>query len=143
MNRTPFDLPEAESELVSGYNTEYSGMKFALFFLAEYAATFIMSVFTVVLFLGGYTSPLPGYISDALLSMLHVHTPIICAIANTFEQLGWLLGKTYAVIITIMWVRATLPRFRVDHMMGFSWKVLLPISLVNLLIVAAYKLVFP
>ncbi len=128
VNRIPFDLPEAESELVSGYNTEYSGMKFALFFLAEYSALFIISVLIVTLFLGGYTSPLGFYLTQI---------PVLIHI----EQAFWLVMKTYAIIFTIMWIRATLPRLRADQLMAFSWKFLLPLALVNLVIVAVWKVV--
>lgn len=142
VNRIPFDLPEAESELVSGYNTEYSGMKFALFFLAEYAALFVMSVLIVTLFLGGYSSPLGAYISQILFK------PILNnqAVLNLFvgvEQAFWLILKTYVVIFVIMWIRATLPRLKADQLMAFSWKFLLPLSLLNLVIVAVYRYFIP
>jgi len=128
VNRIPFDLPEAESELVSGYNTEYSGMKFALFFLAEYAALFIISVLIATLFLGGYTSPLGFYLVQ-IPALIHI------------EQAFWLVAKTYAIIFMIMWIRATLPRLRADQLMAFSWKFLLPLALINLVIVAVWKVV--
>lgn len=125
INRIPFDLPEAESELVSGYNTEYSGMKFALFFLAEYAALFILSVLIATLFFGGYLSPFKDYVSIVYLSHIiptfWLHNAVI-----PLEQCGWLAGKTCFIIFTIMWIRATLPRLRADQLMGFSWKFLLP-----------------
>jgi NADH-quinone oxidoreductase subunit H len=109
LNRTPFDLPEGESELVGGYNTEYSSMRFALFFVAEYANLFTWSLLTSLLFFGGWGGPLlPGWI--------------------------WLTLKTYAIVFVIIWVRATLPRVRVDQLMGFGWKVLLPAALINVLI---------
>ncbi len=128
VNRIPFDLPEAESELVSGYNTEYSGMKFALFFLAEYAALFIISVLIATLFLGGYTSPLGFYLIQ-IPAFIHI------------EQAFWLVAKTYAIIFVIIWIRGTLPRLRADQLMAFSWKFLLPLALVNLVIVAVWKVV--
>lgn len=130
LNRVPFDLPEAESELVSGYNTEYSGMKFALFFLAEYAALFIYSALIATLFLGGYSSPLGGYI----LSFIPYVKKVVF-----FEQAFWLMSKTFAIILLIMWIRATLPRLRADQLMSFSWKFLLPLSFLNLLFVALLK----
>ena len=111
-NRTPFDLPEAESELVSGYNTEYSGMKFALFFLAEFANLFVISAIAVVMFLGAWNSPLPWQI-----------------LPGPF----WFLIKVFFVILVIMWLRWTLPRLRVDQLMYVCWKVLIPISLVVLI----------
>ena len=138
INRVPFDLPEAESELVSGYNTEYSGMKFALFFLAEYAALFIISVLTSILFFGGYLSPFNDYLSFMFLPNL-INNDLLVNIAVHIEQVFWLISKTYFVIFLIMLIRATLPRLRVDQLMGFSWKYLLPLSFFNLLFVAVYS----
>lgn len=109
VNRVPFDIPEAESELVAGYHTEYSGMKFAMFFVAEYTNVFIVSAVATTLFLGGWQGPfLPGVV--------------------------WFLLKTYGVISFLMWMRWTLPRLRMDQMMSFAWKVLTPLALVNLLV---------
>jgi NADH:ubiquinone oxidoreductase subunit H len=142
INRVPFDLPEAESELVSGYNTEYSGMKFALFFLAEYAALFIISVVISTLFLGGYLSPFNDYLSVIFLKELLNNPDILNAIVH-LEQAFWIIAKTYSVILAIIWVRATLPRLRADQLMAFSWKFLLPLSLVNLLVLAVFRYVFP
>ena len=106
-NRVPFDIPEAESELVAGFHTEYSGMKFAMFFLGEYTNLFIVSAIAATLFLGGWQGPfLP---------------PVI-----------WFLIKTYGIITVMMWFRWTFPRIRVDQLMGFTWKVLTPISFANL-----------
>jgi len=108
-NRTPFDLPEAESELVAGYHTEYSGMRFALFFLAEYTNIFIVSAVATTFFLGGYQGPfLPGIL--------------------------WFLIKSYALVFVIMWLRWTYPRVRFDQLLNFSWKVLIPLTFINLLI---------
>ncbi|MFH0702309.1 MAG: NADH-quinone oxidoreductase subunit NuoH [bacterium] len=142
INRIPFDLPEAESELVSGYNTEYSGMKFALFFLAEYAALFIISVLTVTLFLGGYLSPFNDYLSVILFKNIILNKQILNIFVH-IEQGFWLIAKTYFLIFATMWIRATLPRLRADQLMGFSWKFLLPLSFVNLIIVAVYRYIFP
>ncbi len=108
-NRTPFDLPEAESELVAGYHTEYSGMRFALFFLAEYSNIFIVSAIATTFFLGGYQGPfLPGIL--------------------------WFLIKSYALVFIIIWFRWTFPRVRFDQLLNFSWKVLIPLTFINLLI---------
>jgi len=138
VNRIPFDLPEAESELVSGYNTEYSGMKFALFFLGEYSALFIMSVLTITLYFGGYTSPFSDYVSVLLFKNI-LNNPYLLNIFVHFEQAFWLVVKTYALIFLIIWIRATLPRLRADQLMSFAWKFLLPLSLLNLFIVACLK----
>jgi NADH-quinone oxidoreductase subunit H len=109
VNRVPFDIPEAESELGAGYHTEYTGMKFAMFFVAEYTNLFIISAVATTLFLGGWQGPLlPSFV--------------------------WFLLKAYGVIFLLMWVRWTLPRVRMDQMMSFAWKVLTPMALLNLLI---------
>lgn len=134
LNRCPFDLPEAESELVSGYNTEYSGMKFAFFFLAEYAMMFIMCAFMATLFLGGFLSPFGFYLSEKFIS-----NNFIAQICVYFEQVFWLFLKTFFLIFCMMWVRATLPRLKSNQLMGFAWKVLLPLSFLNLLIVCIIK----
>lgn len=123
VNRTPFDIPEAESELVSGYHTEYSGMKFAMFFLAEYANMFAVSAVVSAIFFGGYQSPF-GYLGNTLgLSWL---IPI--------EQFLWFTAKGLFFVFVQMWLRWTLPRFRVDQLMAFCWKYLIPISFFILLI---------
>jgi NADH:ubiquinone oxidoreductase subunit H len=132
VNRIPFDLPEAESELVSGYNTEYSGMKFALFFLAEYASLFGMSALMAVLFFGGYYSPFGGLV----LEKLGVKEPMLLQA----EMATWLILKTYVFIALAMLIRGTLPRLKPDQLMGFSWKFLIPLSLVNIFLIAVLKL---
>ncbi len=109
INRTPFDMPESESELVGGINTEYSSMRFALFFVAEYMNIFTWSLICVLLFGGGWNGPV-------------------------LPDIFWLLAKTYLVIFLVIWVRATLPRVRVDQLMGLGWRLLLPASLINVLI---------
>ena len=124
VNRTPFDIPEAESEIVAGYHTEYSGMKFAMFFLAEYANMFAVSAIVSALFFGGYQSPF-GYLGNLLgISWL---IPI--------EQFFWFTAKGVFFVIVQMWLRWTLPRFRVDQLMSFCWKYLIPFSFVILLLV--------
>jgi NADH-quinone oxidoreductase subunit H len=124
VNRTPFDIPEAESELVSGYHTEYSGMKFAIFFLAEYANMFAISVIVSALFLGGFQSPI-GYVGNLF------GLPWLIP----FEQFFWFASKGIFFVFVQMWLRWTLPRFRVDQLMAFCWKYLIPFSFVILLIV--------
>ena len=122
-NRTPFDLPEAEQELVGGYHTEYSSMKFALFFLAEYAAVVVSSAVIVTLYLGGWQVPyLQNFgLPDMLVSVLQV--------------LAFVLKVVFMVFVFI-WVRWTIPRFRYDQLMNLGWKVMLPISIANLVITA-------
>jgi NADH-quinone oxidoreductase subunit H len=115
-NRSPFDMPEAEQELTAGYHTEYSGMKFALFFMAEYIKIIAISMIASTLFLGGYLGPF-------------------------VDQVPWLgpiylFIKTLIMIFVFIWVRATFPRFRYDRLMAFGWKVLLPLALLNVFIAA-------
>lgn len=124
VNRTPFDIPEAESELVSGFHTEYSGMKFAMFFLAEYANMFAVSAIVAALFLGGYQSPF-GYLGNLL--GIEWLIPI--------EQFLWFTIKGVSLVLLQMWLRWTLPRLRVDQLMAASWKYLIPISFVNLIFI--------
>ena len=116
VNRSPFDMPEAEQELTAGYHVEYSGMKFALFFMAEYGKMIAVSLIAATLFLGSYWGP--G--------------------VDQFPLLGpfYLAIKTLAVLFVMIWFRATLPRFRYDRLMGFGWKIMLPIALLNVLITA-------
>ena len=136
VNRIPFDLPEAESELVSGYNTEYSGMKFALFFLAEYTALFIICCLASILFLGGGHLPVSQNIEQNILQNLQT---------SGVGDISWFLPsivimlKAYVLIFGSVWVRATLPRLRYDQLMSFSWKYLIPLSLINIFIVAVLK----
>jgi NADH-quinone oxidoreductase subunit H len=130
VNRTPFDIPEAESELVSGYHTEYSGMKFAMFFLAEYANMFAVSAIVATLFFGGYHSPF-GYLGNTL--NINWLIPI--------EQFFWFTFKGIFFVFVQMWLRWTLPRLRVDQLMAASWKYLIPISFFNLLIIGIISLI--
>ncbi len=134
MNRLPFDFPEAESELVAGYNCEYSGMKFAMFFLAEYAMTFILSALVVVLFLGGYNAPFDFYITDCFnLSV------ILREIFINFEQFFWLIFKTGIIIMLIMLIRAAYPRLRTDKTLDLCWYIFIPLSIFNLFIAIIIK----
>jgi NADH-quinone oxidoreductase subunit H len=123
-NRHPFDLPEAEGELVAGYNVEYSSMTFALFFLGEYANMILMSGMTSILFLGGWWSP------------------IDLAIFNAIPGLVWFIAKILLMLFVFIWVRATVPRYRYDQLMRLGWKVFLPISLLWVVIVAGYVVYF-
>jgi len=125
-NRTPFDLPEAESELVAGYFVEYSGFRFALFFLGEYIAMFIMASLATVCFLGGWT--VPWYITKALPFLTYV------------PGIVWFLIKVYAFIFFYYWIRATLPRYRYDQLMAIGWKIFIPIALVNLTVTGLVKI---
>jgi NADH-quinone oxidoreductase subunit H len=117
VNRTPFDLPEAESELVQGFNTEYSGMRFAMFYLSEYANLFTVSAVTVALFLGGWSSPFAEIMTGPLWGIF------------------WFVSKAFIFVLLQIWVRWTLPRLRVDQLMYVSWKVLTPWLFVCLLAV--------
>lgn len=134
LNRCPFDLPEAESELVAGYNTEYSGMRFALFFLAEYANLFVMSAFIATLFFGGFLPVTTKYLSEYIFSDSQYLQVFIY-----FEQVFWLVLKSFIIVFLIMLVRATLPRLGVKSLMKFSWYVLLPLAMVNFLVIAIIK----
>ena len=187
-NRTPFDLTEADSEIVAGFATEYSGMRFGFFFFAEYVNVFIVSALLVTLFLGGWNAPLPwpwpihlsldpGSLGVGLLILL-VLAPIVgtlvlaapiwvartdwptwqalvvgfvlfnllvlaalllwaLASIDWLPGLVWFMAKTYLLVFVFIWMRATLPRVRVDQLMGFAWKWLLPASLLNLVVTAA------
>jgi NADH-quinone oxidoreductase subunit H len=148
VNRIPFDLPEAESELVSGYNTEYTGMKFALFFLAEYTNLFIASGVAAILFLGGAHLPISALAESklyAVFSNLTFDLPIIGDWGGLLSGLNltWLipstvlLSKIYLMFLLAIWIRATLPRLRQDQLMEFGWKYLIPLTLAIIFIVAA------
>lgn len=124
-NRAPFDLAEAESELTAGFHTEYSGMKFALFFLAEYVNVFIVCAIGATLFLGGW---MPFHIG---------HWEGFNHIMDYIPSSIWFFGKTFFLIFLIMWFRWTFPRLRIDQLLNLEWKYLLPISLFNILLVTA------
>jgi NADH-quinone oxidoreductase subunit H len=127
-NRTPFDLPEAESELVAGYHTEYSSMKFAMFFMAEYANMITVACVATLLFLGGANSPF-GHIFD---NVAILNGTVIGAILPIF----WFVAKILFFLLLYIWVRGTLPRFRYDQLMNFGWKFLLPVAILNILATA-------
>jgi NADH-quinone oxidoreductase subunit H len=114
-NRAPFDLPEAETELVAGFHTEYSSMKFAMFFMAEYANMITVSALATTIFLGGWLGPIGP-------------SPV------------WFLGKVFLLLFLFIWFRATLPRFRYDQLMSFGWKRLLPLALLNVVWSALWAL---
>ena len=124
-NRAPFDLAEAESELTAGFHTEYSGMKFALFFLAEYVNVFIVCALGATLFLGGW---MPFHIG---------HWEGFNHVMDFIPSSFWFFGKTFFLIFLIMWFRWTFPRLRIDQLLNLEWKYLLPISLFNILLVTA------
>jgi len=121
-NRNPFDLPEAEAELVAGFHTEYSGMKFAFFYLAEYANMLVVSSVAVIFFFGGWLRPFPNV---EILGFLDVIPPFF-----------WYAGKVLAFIFVYIWFRGTFPRYRFDQLMQIGWKWLLPLSLANIALVA-------
>ena len=191
-NRTPFDLTEADSEIVAGFATEYSGMRFGFFFFAEYVNVFIASGLTVALFMGGWNAPFnwpwpitvsldPGGLGIGLLLLLTIGPPLAIAVLGlpfyllnsrikfwqaliigfvlfnliavgavlglaflSFDWvvgLLWFMGKTYVFVFTFVWMRGTLPRVRIDQLMGFAWKWLLPAALLNLFVTALAILV--
>jgi NADH-quinone oxidoreductase subunit H len=118
-NRAPFDLPEADAELVAGYQTEYGGMRFGSFMLAEYLEMFVISGIAATFFLGGWHGPGPGFLD-----------PI------------WMLAKIFALLLVFIWVRATLPRLRYDQLMSLGWKVMLPLATLNILVTAVLVVVW-
>src|SRR5438034_1318887 len=122
-NRSPFDLPEGESEIIAGYFIEYSGFKFAVFFLAEYLGMFAVSGMAITLFLGGWTAPL--------------------ALLDWLPSWFWFFGKLMALILLFIWIRATVPRLRIDQLMHFAWKFMLPMALINILDAGLWRFLPP
>jgi NADH-quinone oxidoreductase subunit H len=122
-NRSPFDLPEGESEIIAGYYIEYSGFKFALFFLGEYIGMFAVSGLAITLFLGGWHAPVP----------------FLAWVPSYF----WFFAKLLALISVFIWVRGTLPRLRMDQLMNFAWKFMLPMALVNILAAGVWRFMPP
>jgi NADH-quinone oxidoreductase subunit H len=127
-NRAPFDLPEAEQELTGGFHTEYSGMRFALFFLAEYANMIVVSSVATTLFLGGWLRPFPNI---AMLGFLDI-----------VPSWMWFLIKSFVFLYIFIWVRATLPRYRYDQLMRLGWKVLIPLAIANLVVTGILKVLW-
>lgn len=129
-NRAPFDIPEAESELVSGFHTEYTGIRFALIFLGEYSMMFLTGMFGVVLFLGGWNTPLPNIAGLQLADWT----------TGPFWGIFWILVKVLTVVGIQMWIRWTLPRLRVDQLMSLCWKVLTPLAFLCMLISGLWQI---
>ncbi len=148
-NRAPFDLPEAETELVAGYHTEYTSMKFATFFLGEYANMIVVSAIATTLFLGGYKGLIP-WLNQLPPFMVHLYSanasggrdlfhwgvPVLTDIINAFIPVVWFTAKILAGLYFFIWIRATMPRLRYDMLMKFGWQGVLPIALVNILLLA-------
>ncbi|MFA6120626.1 MAG: NADH-quinone oxidoreductase subunit NuoH [Sideroxydans sp.] len=124
-NRAPFDLAEGESEIVAGFHVEYSGMGFAIFFLAEYANMILIAAMTSVMFLGGWLNPFHGW-------------PVLGELTDAIPGLIWMLGKMSAMLFIFLWFRATFPRYRYDQLMRLGWKVFIPLTLIWVVVVAAW-----
>ena len=124
-NRAPFDMPEAEQELTGGFHTEYSGMRFARFFLAEYANMIVISSVATTLFMGGWLRPFPSVEALGFLDLI--------------PSWIWFIGKTFAFLYVFLWIRATLPRYRYDQLMRLGWKVLIPIAIGNVVVSGVVK----
>jgi NADH-quinone oxidoreductase subunit H len=132
-NRAPFDLPEAESELVAGYLTEYSGMRWAMFFLGEYGNMTVVSAIATTLFLGGWSGPGVAYLTGL--------GSLGWGFLGNILGLAYFFGKVYTLCAVFIWVRSTLPRLRADQLMQFAWLILIPVTLVNILITGALYLI--
>ena len=126
-NRAPFDVSEGESELVAGFHVEYSGMAFAMFFLAEYMNIILISVLVSIMFFGGWLRPFPNVAALSFLDIVPAWT--------------WFIGKIFFFLYLFIWIRATLPRYRYDQLMSLGWKILIPIAIGNLVVTAEAKVV--
>jgi NADH-quinone oxidoreductase subunit H len=137
-NRAPFDVAEGESEIVAGFHVEYSGMAFALFFLAEYANMILIGALTAVMFFGGWLSPLNGILSESAFELSYIG-PLLG------DGIHWFLLKTAIFIFFFLWFRATFPRYRYDQIMRLGWKVFIPVTIVWLIVegVAVYTRLGP
>jgi NADH-quinone oxidoreductase subunit H len=133
-NRAPFDLPEAESELVAGYLTEYSGMRWAMFFLGEYGNMTIVAAVTSYMFLGGFSGPGVSFLTGL--------QSLLWGFVGNILALGYFILKVYAMCFVFIWVRTTLPRLRADQLMQFAWLILMPVTLGNIIIVALLYFMF-
>jgi NADH-quinone oxidoreductase subunit H len=131
-NRAPFDLPEAETELTGGYHTEYSSMKFAMFFMAEYGNMITVGCVATLLFLGGWSSPFGHLLPEPTNIVLQAIIPIL-----------WFVAKVFFFLFLYIWVRGTLPRFRYDQLMGYGWKYLVPVAMLNIVGTSLVMAVFP
>jgi len=131
-NRAPFDLPEAESELTAGYHTEYSSMKFAMFFMAEYANMITVGCVATLLFFGGWSSPF-GHLFNGVLTGIA---------AKAVLPVFWFVLKVFFFLFLYIWVRGTLPRFRYDQLMGFGWKFLVPVAIANIVVTSLWMGIF-
>jgi NADH-quinone oxidoreductase subunit H len=132
-NRAPFDVAEGESEIVAGFHVEYSGITFALFFLAEYMNMILIAVLTAIMFFGGWLAPWPA-LNDA---RLWDWIPVVGGVAPFGDGFFWLAAKVAAVLLVFLWIRATFPRYRYDQIMRLGWKVFIPITLVWIVFVGA------
>jgi NADH-quinone oxidoreductase subunit H len=142
-NRAPFDVAEGESEIVAGFHVEYSGIAFALFFLAEYANMILISALTAIFFFGGWLSPFDGFVEpEQVASVAYVGPVLAFAVSDGFQ---WLFFKLFLVLFLFLWFRATFPRYRYDQIMRLGWKILIPVTIVWIAVegVLAYLKVGP
>lgn len=136
--RTPFDIPEADSEIVAGYMTEYSGMKFGLFYLAQYVLNFLLCAIAAVIFFGGWQGPGVGWLYAQALSDANPAGSWVFNVLAGFLGVFYLLAKTYFFFFVMIWIRGAFPRLRVDQLMDFGWKFLIPLTLVNVISAALW-----